>query len=363
MPADTRWFSLDDIEKAAQNTLTKEHADFFAGAAGDESTLRSNRDAFERIRLRPRVLRDVSSRSTGITLLGRHLDTPVIVSPTAFHRLAHPDGEIATARAVAAANTVMIVSMAATTRIEAIGEETERWLQLYLQPDGDFTTALVQRAEKAGYGALVVTVDSPVLGRRERDHRNGFHDLPAGLRCENMVDDAGTLRSIAMDASVTWESVDRLRAVTGLPVLLKGVLHPDDARRAVDHGVAGIVVSNHGGRQLDGTVATIDALPAIAEAVPDGFPLILDGGVRRGIDVVRALALGASAVGIGRPVLWGLAAGGQDGVSQVLDLLRTEVDEALALCGVSRPDHLDPDVIWTGPPTHRRVPKHPGGHP
>ncbi|MBT0773871.1 alpha-hydroxy-acid oxidizing protein [Kineosporia sp. J2-2] len=338
--------SLADVEREAATVLDPVHADFFAGAAGDESTARANLAAFERIRLRPRVLRDVSARSLATSLLGRPNSMPVLLSPTAFHRLAHPAGEPATARAAEAAGVTMVVSMAATTRLEEVAAHTTRpWLQLYLQPDQDFTRHLVRRAGRAGYGALVVTVDSPVFGRRERDHRNGFHDLPGGLRCENLVDDAGVLRDIVMDAGLTWDAVARLRETTDLPILLKGVLHPDDARLAVEHGVDGLFVSNHGGRQLDGAIATADALPGVAAVVPQGFPLIVDGGVRRGIDVVRALALGATAVGIGRPVLWGLAAAGQDGVREVLELLRTELDEAMALCGARSPGELGPDVL------------------
>lgn len=340
-----RW-NLGDFEREAGAGLDPAVADFFAGAAGDEGTARDNRRAFERVRLRPRVLRGVGERAHGVTVLGNRLSMPVVLSPTAFHRLAHPEGELATARAAEAAGITMIVSMAATTRLEEVGRPATRpWFQLYLQPDRDFTARLVGRAEEAGYGALVVTVDSPVFGRRERDLRNGFLDLPAGFRCENLVDDTGILRSIAMDATLTWESIDWLRRRTDLPILLKGVLHPSDARLAVEHGVSGIIVSNHGGRQLDGALATIDALPDLVPVVPPGFPLIVDGGVRRGVDVVRALALGATAVGIGRPVLWGLAVGGQGGVREVLEILRTEFDEALALCGAASPADLGPDVL------------------
>jgi len=344
-----RRYGPTDLEREAMSRLDPVHADFFAGAAGDESTLRANLAAFERVRLRPRVLRDVSKRDLTTHLLGHRLSMPVLVSPTAFHRLAHPDGELATARAVAQAGTVLVVSMAATTGLEQIaaaaGPQADLWMQLYLQPDHEVTVGLVRRAEAAGYRALVVTVDSAVFGRRERDHRNGFHDLPTGMRCENLVDAAGRSRDIIMDPGLTWDDIDRLQELTRLPVLLKGVLHPQDARLAVEHGVAGLMVSNHGGRQLDGVSATLDALPAIAAAVPGGYPLILDGGVRRGIDVVRALALGATATGIGRPVLWGLTLGGDSGVGEVLQTLRTEIDEAMALCGVRGVDGLDVGVL------------------
>jgi 4-hydroxymandelate oxidase len=346
--------SAADFEREARARLDPVHYDFFAGAAGDESTYQINLDAWQRIRLRPRILRGNAKRDLGVSVFGRDLSMPVLIAPTAFHRLAHPDGELATARAAAVAGTVMVVSMAATSRIEDVVDaarsaapdrEPHLWFQLYLQPDLDFTVALVRRAEVAGVSALVVTVDSPVFGRRERDHRNGFHDLPAGFRCENLVDATGRLRDIAMDASLTWDGVSRLRSQTRLPILLKGVLHPEDARLAVEHGVDGLIVSNHGGRQLDGAIASIDALPDVVSAVPDGFPLIVDGGVRRGIDVVRALALGATAVGIGRPVIWALASGGQDGVAELLELLRTEYDQALALCGGASAADLDRTLL------------------
>ncbi len=347
-------FRVADFEQEARARLDPVHYDFFAGAAGDESTCRANLEAWQRIRLRPRVLRGNAKRDLGVSVFGRDLSMPVLIAPTAFHRLAHPDGELATARAAACAGTIMIVSMAATSRIEDVVDaarsaapdrEPHLWFQLYLQPDLAFTLALIRRAEAAGASALVVTVDSPVFGRRERDHQNGFHDLPSGLRCENLVDGTGQAREIAMDASLTWEAIDRLRGQTRLPILLKGVLHPEDAGLAVEHGVDGLVVSNHGGRQLDGAIASADALPDIVAAVPAGFPLIVDGGVRRGIDVVRAVALGATAVGIGRPVIWALAAGGQEGVTELLELLRTEYDQALALCGGASAADLDRTLL------------------
>ena len=277
---------------------------------------------------------------------------PVLVSRTAFHRLAHPDGERATAEAVAAAGTVLVVSMAATTAIEdvadaarAVAADPALWFQLYLQPDLEFTESVVRRAERAGVRALVVTVDSPVFGRRERDQRNGFHDLPPELVVENLRDASGRVRDIEMSAELSWDHVAWLRETTSLPLLLKGILHPEDARLAVAAGIDGLVVSNHGGRQLDTTVSTLDALPELAAAVGGVVPLVLDGGVRRGTDVVKALALGASAVGIGRPVLWGLAAAGREGVAEVLERLREELDHTLALCGAGTPAELTADLV------------------
>ncbi|HEX3792061.1 MAG TPA: alpha-hydroxy acid oxidase [Pseudonocardiaceae bacterium] len=352
--------TVADYHEAARMRLDPVHYDFFAGGAGDEITLRANESSLGRLRLLPRVLRGSDTRDLGVTLLGHRASLPILLSPTAFHRLAHPDGELATARAAAAAGAIMIVSMAATTAVEEVvaaarsavpaGDPT-LWFQLYLQTDPAVTEALVRRAERAGVRALVVTVDSAVLGRRERDDRHGFHDLPAGLRVENLRgllgDEPGHVRQIAMSAEFSWADIDRLRSMTSLPVLLKGVLHPADALLAVEHGVAGLLVSNHGGRQLDSVPATVDALPGIVAAVDGAIPLIMDGGVRRGTDVAKAIALGATAVGVGRPVLWGLTVGGEAGVRGVLDLLRTEFDHTLALCGAAAPAELTADQVRT----------------
>ncbi|WP_326568283.1 alpha-hydroxy acid oxidase [Amycolatopsis rhabdoformis] len=344
--------TIAELEAAARERLEPAHYDFYAGGAGDELTLRANEEAFSRRTLVPRVLRDVAKRDLATELVGSPLSMPVLVSPTAFHRLAHPDGERATARAAAKAGTVLVVSMAATTAVEDIADAARQaaadpalWFQLYLQPDLGFTEHVVRRAERAGVRAFVVTVDSPVFGRRERDHRNGFHDLPPGLVVENLRDGTGRVRDIEMPAALTWDQVEWLKCTTALPVLLKGVLHPDDARLAVEARVDGLLVSNHGGRQLDTAVSTVDALPALAEAVAGAIPLVLDGGVRRGTDVVKALALGATAVGVGRPVLWGLAAAGEEGVTEVLERLREETDHTLALCGATAPGELTADLV------------------
>ncbi|MEV4756460.1 alpha-hydroxy acid oxidase [Micromonospora sp. NPDC049559] len=349
--------NLRDLWQEARERLDPVHRDFFAGGSGDERTLRDNEAAFDRYRILPRVLRGGGDRDLRTELLGDALSMPVLVSPTAFHRLAHPDGELACARAVAAADTVMVVSMAATTAVEAVAGATDAagrpprlWFQLYPQPDLGFTESLLRRVEDAGCRALVVTVDSPVFGRRERDLRNGFLDLPPGLRCENMRDpETGRVRDIVMDADLDWARVGWLRERTRLPIVLKGVLHPADAELAVAYGADAVLVSNHGGRQLDGVPASVDALPAVVDAVRGRIPVLLDGGVRRGTDVLTALALGAAAVGIGRPALWGLAARGESGVRQVLDLLRADLARAMALAGAVRPADLTPDMITRVP--------------
>jgi 4-hydroxymandelate oxidase len=337
---------LAELRTQAQARLDPVHWDFFAGGAGDERTLRANEEAFDRLCIVPRVLRATGPRDLRTPLFGTELSTPVLLAPTAFHLLAHPGGEVETARAAAAVGTVMVVSMAATQPVGQIAEAGgPLWFQLYLQPDRAFTEVVVKRAEAAGCRAVVVTVDSPVLGRRERDLRNRFLDLPAGLSCENLRDDSGRIRSIEMDAQIGWDRIDQLRDSTDLPILLKGVLHPADARLALEHGVDGLLVSNHGGRQLDGVVAGIDALPAIVSAVDGRLPVLLDGGVRRGTDVMLALALGATAVLVGRPVIWGLAVAGAAGVREVLELLTAELDQALALAGAKRPAQLSSDLV------------------
>ncbi|MBW4701785.1 alpha-hydroxy acid oxidase [Micromonospora sp. RL09-050-HVF-A] len=350
MPAaDEVGLNLADVADAARRRLDPVHWDFFAGGADDERTLRANEAAFGRRWLRPRVLRGAGERDLRISLFGSALSMPVLVAPTAFHRLAHPEGEVATARAAAEAGTVMVVSMAATRPVEQIAAAGgPLWFQLYPHTDLEFTTTVVRRAVAAGCRALVVTVDSPVFGRRERDLRHGFVDLPAGMVCENMRDANGRVRDIEMNARVGWELVAVLRRLTTVPILLKGVLHPEDARLAVEHGVDGVLVSNHGGRQLDGVTATLDALPAVVAAVDGRLPVLVDGGLRRGTDVLVALALGATAVLVGRPVLWGLAVAGAAGVRHVLDLLRADLDRALALVGVARPGDLSADLVTTG---------------
>ena len=278
---------------------------------------------------------------------------PILIAPTAFHRLAHQDGERATARAAAAVGAIMIISMAATVSVEEIASEARAvategeahlWFQIYLQPDLQFTETIIRRAEAAGCRALVVTVDSPVFGNRERDRRNSFTDLPPGLCCENLRDVSG-VREIAFSSEFSWQHIRWLREITSLPIVLKGILHPADAQLAIDHGADAVIVSNHGGRQLDTVPATIDLLPAIAEVVDGRIPVLMDGGIRRGTDVIKALALGASAVAVGRPVVWGLAAGGESGVKQMLDILLCETVRALALCGCRSPRELSRELL------------------
>jgi 4-hydroxymandelate oxidase len=334
-----------DFEAAARTRLDAVYFDYFASGAQDEITVAANETAFRRRTLIPRVLRGCEPPRLDTTVVGTRASMPVWIAPTAFQRLACVDAEVATGRAAAAADVTMIAAMLSTVTIEAIAATgATLWFQLYIQPDLAFTESLVRRAEAAGCRALVVTVDSPALGRNERGDRNGFHDLPPGISCANMRGD-GNVRQVVLSPEISWWHLDWLRETTALPILLKGVLHPDDARIAVERGVDGLIVSNHGGRQLDTTPATLDRLPVIAEAVAGRVPLLLDGGVRRGTDVAKALALGARAVAVGRPVLWGLAVAGEAGVTRVLELLRAELVNALTLLGVASPAELTRDQV------------------
>lgn len=354
--------NVADYRDAAEDALPRMAFDYYASGSGAEATLEENREAYRRLRLRHRVLRDVSDCDPGVDLLGHRLALPVVVAPTAFHGLAHPEGEVATARGAGAAGTVMTLSTLSNRPMEEVADGTDgpAWFQLYVYRDREATLALVRRAGAAGFSALVLTVDAPVLGTRERDVRNRFH-LPDGLGVANLPDgmadvpeasaDSGLAAYVAshMDPGLGWDDLAWLVDASELPVLVKGIVHPGDARRAVRRGAAGIVVSNHGGRQLDGGVATIDALPEVAGAVEGRVPVLLDGGVRRGTDVLKALALGADAVAVGRPALWGLAVDGAGGVRDVLDLLRGEVLEAMTLAGCRRVAEVGPDLVVGGP--------------
>lgn len=351
--------NLIELESLARDKLSDVAWSYYSSGANDQISLRRNREAFSELHLKHRVLVDVSERDPSTEVLGQRIAFPVMIAPTAFHKLAHPDGELATARAADKAGTTMILSTLSTTRVEEVTAATEHdiWFQLYVYKDRGATKALVERVHAAGCKALVLTVDAPLFGRRESDIRTGFA-LPESMGIENMLNeaharvdaaegDSGLASYVArfLDASLSWKDLDWLRAISPLPVLAKGVVRPDDARRAVEHGMDGIVVSNHGGRQLDTSVATIEALPKIADEVGDETLLLMDGGVRRGTDVLKALALGARAVLIGRPVLWGLAAGGEAGVSHALELLRDEIDLAMALSGCPTVPDVTRDLI------------------
>jgi 4-hydroxymandelate oxidase len=336
--------SLPEFEELARRSMTPMAYAFVASGAAEEHTLRWNREAFDRIRLRPRVLREVAAVDTRVTLLGRDLAFPILLAPTAYQRVLHPDGELETARGAAAAGVTWIVSMATNTAIGDIARvaTSPLWFQLYFQSDPEFTRDVVRQAEQAGCEVLCVTVDSPVLGPRNRQARARFR-LPPDVTTPHLYD-IGQRRQQIMDPrrmAATWKDVEWLRAFTKLPLVIKGILDPDDAELAIQSGVQAIVVSNHGGRNLDTAPAAIDALIDVADRAQGRVPLLVDGGIQRGTDVLKALALGADAVLLGRPYAYGLAVGGQAGVEAVVRHLSADTDITLALLGGRSVRELD----------------------
>ena len=343
-----RPINVADFERLAAEKLERGPLDYFAGGAGDEVTLRENVSAWGHWRLRPRVLNDVREVSTAAEVLGKPVAMPVLVAPVAYQRMAHPEAEAGMAAGAAEAETVMCLSTLSTTRPAEVAAApgARHWFQLYAFKDEAVTRALMAEAIEAGFEAVVVTADAPPGGNRERDRRNGF-TLPSELGTPSLTAAVGGEKSLSiedtfalMNHGLTWADLEDLASECSVPVLVKGVLTPEDAELALEHGAAGVVVSNHGGRQLDRSLATADALPEIADSIGGRGTLLVDGGVRRGIDVATALALGADAVLVGRPALWGLAAAGREGVAQVLQLLRAELELTLGLCGCTSPGDL-----------------------
>lgn len=343
---------LADHEARARAQLPPPAHAYVASVAGDGRTAAANRAAWDALPLWPRVLQPLAGLSTQVRLLGRTLAHPMLLAPLAHQRLLHPQGELASAVAASAQQAGVVLSTLSNTPLEevaaAIRDDAGRgplWFQLYLQPERAHSLALVRRAEAAGYEALVVTVDAPVNGVRDGERQAGFQ-LPPGVRAVHLAQPAGPEPLAALAARApTWDDIAWLASETRLPVLLKGVLRPDDARRAIDLGLQGVIVSNHGGRTLDGLPASATALAGVVTAVGGRVPVLVDGGIRRGTDVLKALALGASAVLLGRPYAWGLASAGPQGVAHVLRLLRDELEAAMALAGVSRLQHLPPDLL------------------
>jgi L-lactate dehydrogenase (cytochrome)/(S)-mandelate dehydrogenase len=376
-----RAYSIAAMRDLARAALPRPVFDFADGGAEDERTLRRNESAFDAVELLPRPLDGAGERDLSVTVFGQPLALPVIIGPTGLAGLFWPDGECSAARAAAAAGTAICLSHGSVCTLEKFAQTgaPPRWMQIFIYRDRGFTRELTERAARAGFDTLVLTIDNQLLGHRERDIRNGFAIPPrfrladlAGMalrlpwlwrmRAElpritfgNYVRPGETadIRMLAgrmaslLDPSMSWADVDELRRTWKGPLLLKGVLHPMEARLAVDHGADGIIVSNHGGRQLDGAPASIDALPAVVEAVAGRIPVLLDGGVRRGADVVKALALGAKACLIGRPQLWGLAVAGEPGVAHVLDIYRREIDRVMGLCGASCLADIGFDLIFS----------------
>ncbi len=375
-----RAYSIDAMRSLAQRALPRPVFDFADGGAEDEHTLRRNEAAFGEIELLPRPLSGSAERDLSVTLFGTRLSLPVIIGPAGLAGLFWPDGERAVARAAHAAGTAFCLSHGSVATLEDVAATgaSPRWMQVFIYKDRGFTRELADRAAQARYDALVLTTDNQMLGNRERDIRNGFAIPPrfglsglAGMalkaewlwrmrrdlkrvtfgnyvRPGEIVDIrtlAGRMASL-LDPAMSWKDVDELRRIWTGPILLKGILHPEEAKFALDHGIDGLIVSNHGGRQLDGAPAAIEALPGIVAAVEDRIPVLIDGGIRRGSDVVKALALGAAACLIGRPQLWGLAVAGEAGVAHMLEIYRREIDRVMGLCGLSRIADIGEDLIF-----------------
>jgi 4-hydroxymandelate oxidase len=354
--SDDTLLTLADYRRAAERRLSRTIWDYFRAGADAQVTVRENRRAFGRWQIWPRMLVDVGARDLSTTLLGQPLAMPVAVAPTAYQKLAHADGELGTARAAASTGALLVVSTLATTSLEDVAAVAgPRWFQLYVHKDRGFTRSLVERAHQAGYGALVVTADTPLLGRRLANERNGFH-LPAHLTMANLPD-AARLEGAGdrahyehyfaerHDASFTWRDLEWLRSLSPMPLVPKGILRADDAERAVGAGCAAIIVSNHGGRQLDATPAALDALPEVVAAVGGRAEVLVDGGVRWGSDILIALALGARAVLLGRPILWGLAVDGERGAARVLEIAGEELSRAMALAGCASLAAITRDLV------------------
>src|ERR1700719_1664733 len=355
---DPELLNVADYERAARGMLPKDVCDYYQGGALDEITLRENVSGWEKLKLYYRVLAGVGPRELSTTVLGQPVSMPIVIAPTAFHRLACAEGEIAAARAAKAAGTLFILSSLSNTAMETVFAQaaSPRWFQLYIYKHREITRALVQRAEAAGAEAIVLTVDAPGLGTRERDSRNKFC-LPDGLAIENLapagkgnipkVEGSGLAAYVRdnFKSDLGFDDLDWLCSCTRLPVVVKGVCRGDDARRIADHGAKAIVVSNHGGRQLDTAPATCEVLPHVVGLAGDRCEIYVDGGIRRGSDVLKAIALGARAVLVGRPILWGLCVAGEKGAIHILEVLRRELDEAMLLCGCAKLSDIDASLL------------------
>ena len=355
-----------DLEARAKEVLRPEAYDYVAGGAGSEDTVRENLEAFRRWRIVPRMLKGAAERDLSATILGTRLPAPVLLAPIGVQSIVHPEAEVATAQGAASVGVPIVLSTASSRSMEEVADaagDLPRWYQLYWPNDQDLTQSFVERAEKAGYDAIVVTLDTTLLAWRPRDLQHAYLPFLLMEGVANFSQDpvfrswldkppeedvaAAVMRwgAVFTNPGLNWEELAFLRETTSLPILLKGILHPKDAQRAVDHGVNGIVVSNHGGRQVDGAIATLDALPGVIKAVPGDFPVLLDSGVRTGADAFKALALGAKAVLLGRPYVWGLAIAGADGVRHVLRSFLAELDLTLALTGHTRVTDIGQEAL------------------
>jgi L-lactate dehydrogenase (cytochrome) len=358
--------AVAELEQRAVEAMEPRAANYVGAGAGSEETMRANVEAFRRHRIVPRMLRDVAERDLSTTLLGTAMPAPLMLAPIGVQKIVHSDGELATARAAAAVGVPMIASTASHFSLEEIAEaggDAPRWFQLYWPNDPALARSLVERAERAGYGAIVLTVDTFIPGWKPRDLQQAWLPFLEGTGVGNYFQDpvfraalektpeedpgaaTGHFLGIQANPALNWDDLSQLREMTSLPILVKGIQHPDDAREAVRRGLDGIVVSNHGGRQVDGAIPSLDALPAIADAVGNDLTVLFDSGVRGGADALKALALGAAAVCLGRPYLWGLALGGQAGVEAVLKMVLAELDLTMALCGLARPGEIGPELL------------------
>ncbi|MDX6601981.1 MAG: lactate 2-monooxygenase [Solirubrobacterales bacterium] len=361
--------AVAELERLAAEAMDERTVNYVFAGAGSEDTMDANREAFRRRRIVPRMLRDVAERDLSTTLLGTAMPAPLMLAPIGVQKVVHPDGELATARAAASLGLPMIASTASAFTLEEIAEaggDAPRWFQLYWPNDRALAASFVERAEATGYGAIVLTVDTFVPGWKPRDLQQAWLPFLNGVGVANYFQDpvfraaldetpeenvgaaTGHFLGIQANPSLSWDDLGWLREQTELPILIKGIQHVDDAHEAAARGIDGIVVSNHGGRQVDGAIASLDALPAIAEAAGDDLAILFDSGVRSGSDAIKALALGADAVCLGRPYVWGLALEGQQGVETVLKMVLAELDLTLALCGYTEPGQLGPDALATG---------------
>jgi isopentenyl diphosphate isomerase/L-lactate dehydrogenase-like FMN-dependent dehydrogenase len=358
--------AVEEQERRAHEAMDERAANYVFAGAGAEHTIRANREAFERHRIVPRMLREVAKRDLSTEVLGTPMPAPLLLAPIGVQKVVHEDGELASARAAAAVGVPMVVSTASHYTLEEIAEaggDSPRWFQLYWPNDPELLKSFVSRAEAAGYRAIVVTVDTFIPGWKPRDLQQAWLPFLQGMGNANYFQDpvfragleqtpeedlgaaTGRYLGVLANPSLTWEDLAQLRELTSLPIVIKGIQHVDDAREAVRHGADGIVVSNHGGRQVDGAIGSLDALPPIAEAVSGELAILFDSGIRSGADALKALALGADAVLLGRPYVWGLALGGQAGVETVIKMILAELDLTMALCGYTRPAELSPDAL------------------
>jgi lactate 2-monooxygenase len=358
--------AVADLEQEAMAAMDPKAANYVGAGAGSEETMRANEEAFRRRRIVPRMLRDVSERDLSTTVLGTEMPAPLLLAPIGVQKVVDDEGELATARAAAAVGVPMIASTASHFSLEEIAEaggEAPRWFQLYWPNDPELARSMVERAERAGYEAIVLTVDTFIPGWKPRDLQQAWLPFLNGMGVANYFQDpvfrsaltqtpeedvgaaTGHFLGVQANPALNWDDLSQLREMTSLPIVVKGIQHPEDAREAARRGIDGIVVSNHGGRQVDGAIPSLDALPAIAEAAGDDLAILFDSGVRGGADVLKALALGADAVCLGRPYLWGLALDGQSGVETVLKMVLAELDLTMALCGLTRPEEIGPGLL------------------